>query len=320
MNENLGEQAKRPIDKKSAMQNEKVELERLSTSLERVRCRQPALLERMTASLQQHGQLTPVVVVKRQQKLEILDGFKRYRSAQKLQWTRLQVSQTAVSEAAQWATMLLLNRGPQSMSVLEEALLLEEMVNQGLCQQVIAELIQRHKSWVSRRIGLVQRLHPELLEQMKLGLLLPGVARRLLSLPQGNQLHLSAVAVKAKLGPSKTEKLVSAWQRSSSEEIRRFLLSNPVEALRNLEATRSQANADPRLGPQAQQTQRLGKTVDSMSRELIPLLRCLTSSERMLLLEQMKSLAQSQRVLLEHVGRFLNDERNDESDANVASA
>jgi ParB/RepB/Spo0J family partition protein len=304
----------------SAMQSERVELERLSTNLERVRCQQPALLERMKTSLQQHGQLTAMVAVRREQGLEILDGFKRYRAACRLKWKHVQVSETTVSEAAQWGTMLLLNRGPQSMTMLEEALLLKEMLKQGMSQQVIAELVQRHKSWVCRRIGLVQSLHPELLEQMKLGLLQPGVARRLLSLPQGNQLLLAAAAMKAKLGPSKTEKLVSAWQRSSSEEIRRFLLSNPLDALRNLEATRSQTPADPRLGPKAQRVQRLATTVASMSRELVPLLRCLESNERTLLLDGINALHQSQRALLNSVGRFLSDEHFDENDENDESA
>src|SRR5262249_19167318 len=43
-------------------------------------------------------------------------------------------------------------------------------------------LCTRHKTWVNRRIGLVERLHPELLESMKLGMLHPGCERsRLMS-------------------------------------------------------------------------------------------------------------------------------------------
>src|SRR4030067_5237 len=75
------------------------------------------------------------------------------------------------------ARVLALNRGFQSMTELEEALVLREIAQTGLTQVQMAELVQRHKSWVSRRIGLLERLHPELVEAMKVGMLAPGVAR-----------------------------------------------------------------------------------------------------------------------------------------------
>jgi ParB-like chromosome segregation protein Spo0J len=182
---------------------------RIGTTLGRARCRQPARIERMKQSLAAYGQLTPLVVVPVREGVELVDGFKRHAAATTLGWPTLVVAERPLDETGQWATMLLLNRGPSSMTTLEEGLVLRELTKTGLTQLEVGALCSRHKTWVSRRIGLVERLHPELLESMKLGMLHPGSARRLLSLPPGNQLEMAAVVVHAALGPRDTELLVS---------------------------------------------------------------------------------------------------------------
>jgi ParB-like chromosome segregation protein Spo0J len=245
-------------------------VEALGTALERVRCRRPVLIERMMGSLSAHGQLVPLVAVERKGTLEILDGFKRLAAAKRMGWPALMVSETERDEASQWATMLALNRGFQSMTELEEALVLREIVRTGLTQVQIAELVQRHRCWVSRRIGLVERLHPELVEGMKLGLLAPGVARRLLSLPPGNQLQIAAAAQSAGLGPRDTERLVSLWQRARDPAVQRQLLAEPRAALAR--AYPETSPVDPRLTPQGQQLSRLLRLVTEVAPRLSRLL------------------------------------------------
>ncbi len=245
-------------------------VEALGTALERVRCRRPVLIERMMGSLAAHGQLVPLVAIERKGKLEILDGFKRLAAAKRMGWSTVEVSATERDEASQWATMLALNRGFQSMTELEEALVLREIVQTGLTQVQIAELVQRHRSWVSRRIGLVERLHPELIEGMKLGLLSPGVARRLLSLPPGNQLQLAAAAQSAGLGPRDTERLVSRWQRATEPAVQRQLLAEPRAALAR--AFPESSAVDPRLTLQGQQLSRLLRLLTGVAPRLSRLL------------------------------------------------
>jgi len=108
-----------------------VPVEELGTALARVRCLRSGQLERMKQSLLAHGQLTPLVVVERQGVLEIVDGFKRRAAAAAMGWPTLLVGVRPLDETGQWVTMLALNRGPQSMTVLEEALVLREMVRGG---------------------------------------------------------------------------------------------------------------------------------------------------------------------------------------------
>ena len=207
-------------------------LEAIATSFGRVRYPQPSRIERLQQSLARHGQLSPVIVVRRQGVLEVVDGFKRRRAAQALGWATLLVVEAALDETAQWATMLWVNhRGAPSMSEIEEALVLRELVGVGLTQVQIAALLERHKSWVSRRIGLIERLHPELFEAIRLGLLHPGVARRLLALPPGNQLLVAATVQQAQLGPRDTERLVSLWHKEPSAAQRHALLRDPRSLL-----------------------------------------------------------------------------------------
>lgn len=183
-----------------ANQGEMCQIPRIGTSYGRVRCLVPRHIEQVKASLTAHGQLTALVVVKRQSGMELIDGFKRHRAAEQMGWTTLRVISVDVDEQGQWAAMLALNRATHSMSVLEEALVLREMATMGMTQTQIGQILSRHKSWVSRRIGLIERLHPELVEQIREGILPPGAARRLLSLPTGNQLELAAVVMHHGLG------------------------------------------------------------------------------------------------------------------------
>lgn len=228
----------------------------LSTSLLRARCLRPPQVERMRQSLARHGQLTPIVVVTRQRHLEVVDGFKRRAAAAAMQWPTIVVSERAFDDQGVWVAMLMLNHGPGSMTVLEEALILREMVLGGATQVAIAEIVGRHPSWVSRRIGLVDRLHPDLTEWVRTGLMSPGTARRLIALPAGNQLEVAAVVAQASLGTEETEALVSLWHKAQDPQTRRAILSRPREALAEARPWDAQRPADPRLSPRGQALQR----------------------------------------------------------------
>jgi ParB/RepB/Spo0J family partition protein len=232
-----------------------VEIVQIGVSYGRVRCLTPRQIEQMKASLTAHGQLTALVVAPRPSGLELIDGFKRRRAANEMGWTRLRVTPMDLDEPGQWAAMLALNRATHSMTVLEEALVLREMVAMGMMQTQIGEILNRHKSWVSRRIGLIERLHPELVEQIRNGILPPGAARRLLALPPGNQLELAAVVMHHGLGCQQTELLVRLW-KNAAPQVRNYLLSEPRAALAKVEASDPEHPPDPRLTLRGQRLQR----------------------------------------------------------------
>lgn len=267
----------------AAIQGEMLEIRQIGTSYGRVRCLVPRQIEQMKANLAAHGQLTALVVVRRQNRLELIDGFKRHRAAEQMGWTALRVMPMDVDEQGQWAAMLALNRATHSMSVLEEALVLREMVNMGMTQTQIGQILNRHKSWVSRRIGLIERLHPELVEQIREGILPPGAARRLLSLPAGNQLELATVVTHQGLGTEETERLVSLW-KNAEPSIRDYLLAHAREALANARTGDPEQSADPRLTPRGQRLQRYLRILQGVAPRTLQMLRPSPAEEDLLIL------------------------------------
>jgi ParB/RepB/Spo0J family partition protein len=224
-----------------------VPLAQIATTLGRARCPQPAQLSRMRQSLSVHGQMTPVIAVESEGKIELVDGFKRRAAAVQMRWTELLVSIRRLDQRGQWMAMLTLNRSPGALSVLEEALILRELCHSGMNQTEIAELVGRHKSWVSRRLGLVDRLHPDLVEWVRTGLMTAGTARRLMVLPAGNQLEMAAVVSQAELSTEETEVLVGLWQKTTDPAVRRYLLREPRTAIEQASPEKAQVPIDPRL-------------------------------------------------------------------------
>jgi ParB/RepB/Spo0J family partition protein len=249
-----------------------IDIVQIGTSYGRVRCLVPRQVEQMKATLTAHGQLTALVVVKRQSGVELIDGFKRHRAAEQMGWTTLRVMSMDVDEQGQWAAMLALNRATHSMSVLEEALVLREMVAMGMTQTQIGQILNRHKSWVSRRIGLIERLHPELVEQIREGMLPPGAARRLLSLPAGNQLELATVVMHHGLGSQETELFVRLW-KNADPPVRDYLLAHPREALANARSGDPEEPPDPRLTPRGQRLQRYLRILQGVASRTLQILR-----------------------------------------------
>lgn len=266
-----------------ATQGEMLEIGQIGTSYGRVRCLVPRQVEQMKASLTAHGQLTALVVVKRQSGWELIDGFKRHRAAEQMGWTTLRAVSMDVDEQAQWAAMLALNRATHSMSVLEEALVLREMVAMGMTQTQIGQILNRHKSWVSRRIGLIERLHPELVEQIREGILPPGAARRLLALPAGNQLELATVVTHHGLGSQETELFVRLW-KNADPPIRDYLLAHAREALANVRAEDPEQSADPRLTLRGQRLQRYLRILQGVALRTLEMLRPSPAEEDLLIL------------------------------------
>jgi ParB-like chromosome segregation protein Spo0J len=275
----------------------------IGTTLERARCRQPARIERMKQSLATHGQLTPVVATTRPEGITLVDGFKRLWAAERLGWPTLVTVVRPLDETGQWAVMLLLNRGAASMTTLEEALVLRELCKTGLSQTEVAALCARHKAWVSRRIGLVERLHPELCEAMKLGQLHPGTARRLLSLPPGNQLEMAAAIQGAGLGPRDTELLVGLWRRTKEQQARRALLEAPQASLRRHYPETRRSPLDPRLSPEGQRLCRCLHRLEAVSMETSRrLLSASAATDRAVLSGELRKAAEAASRLAIELG------------------
>ncbi len=135
----------------------------------------------MAGSLARYGQISPLAVCLREERPEVLDGFKRVGAVRLLSGiSSLEARLVEVDEATAKAMILGLNGIGGRMKELEEAWVVQALVREdGLSQLQVAELLGRHKSWVCRRLALLERLSEECREDLRVGLLSPTMARQL---------------------------------------------------------------------------------------------------------------------------------------------
>ena len=223
-----------------------VPLAELGQQYRRYRLADPEAEDAMAGSLRRWGQLAPVVACERSEKLELLDGFKRWSAAQQLSVATLSVRVLSVDEPTAKAAILSLNRGQRPARELEEAWIVQGLVrDDGMTQVEAAHLLGRHKSWVCRRLGLLEKLSGSVKEDLRLGLVGPSLARQLTRLPAGNQEALLALVRRATLTAQEVSGVIDLLQGASGEQAA-FVLAKPREAL-TLAQGMPTALRDPRL-------------------------------------------------------------------------
>jgi len=196
-----------------------------------LRLTSPRAEEAMGDSLRQFGQLSPVQCLECPRGLDVVDGFKRLRAARRLEWRTLRVTMLPGTVCGAKAGMLVLNRRAQTITDLEEAMIIRSLHrDEGIAQQKIAGLVGRHPSWVCRRLTLIERLHEEVLRHLMLGLLTPSVGREVARLPRGNQPALLRVILEHRLGKRDVDIIVGLLRNLPvGEQLR--LLAHPEPLL-----------------------------------------------------------------------------------------
>ena len=163
----------------------------------------------MVKSIQKYGQISPVVCVRAEGGYQMIDGFKRLRACRRLDKTTLRAKTMEVSGRVCKAAIIQLNLSGRSISEMEEALVLQSLYREdGLTQVEIAALLGRDKSWVSRRISLIERLSEEVQEDIQLGLISVMTGRDLAKLPRGNQKEAADAILKRHYSTREAEKLI----------------------------------------------------------------------------------------------------------------
>lgn len=185
----------------------------------------------MMGSLTSRGQLTPITVVKDKERLLLVDGFKRREAALKLGHKLLSANLVTATPGEAKAMIYLTNRA-HSFSMIQEALLVRDLVEvEGLTQVEVATLLERHKSWATRRLMLIRDLSPEIIEELKLHILPPGSGSSLARLHHDNQADFAIAVQTHNLKPRQIKKLVDLWCKSDDPAMQKWLLESPLEAL-----------------------------------------------------------------------------------------
>lgn len=185
------------------------ELADLGSRLATLRLCEPAALEAVRRSLVRHGQLDPVRVFLQDGQLEVMDGFKRVHAARALGWPSVRARVADVGPVEAKVLMAGLHEG-RGLTELEEGWLIRSLHREDHLQQgVIAQRLGRHKSWVCRRLMLVETLEPAVQVDVRLGLLTPRAALAVGQLPRGNQCAAAQLVARRGLTVRQTELLVA---------------------------------------------------------------------------------------------------------------
>jgi ParB/RepB/Spo0J family partition protein len=227
------------------------ELARLDERYGRLRIVQPRQERSIAESLRRLGQLMPIVAAERGEVLAVIDGFKRLHAARAIGLLALRVRVVELEDRAALAALVTLNHGSPGLSDLEEAMVIRTLCREhGLDQAQVAELLGRHKSWVSRRLSLVERLSADVQDDVRAGLVSITVAREVVRLPRGNQGVVTAAIHQHGLTTRDAAALVGLFERAAGAGEQRYLLEYPREVLAAQQRQPPAPAHDPRLGPE----------------------------------------------------------------------
>jgi len=214
----------------------------------RYRLHVPEAERAMARSLERYGQLSPVVVCCRNDRYELVDGFKRLGAARQLtQFGPLSARLMEADERTVKAAIYGLNRAGGRTRELEEAWIIHALVREdGMSQVEVAELLGRHKSWVCRRLALLERLGAKARDDLRVGLLSPTAARQIVRLPQGNQAEVLDAVRREALSSAELAGVVDLWLGCGDRSQQQYILAHPREALTQAKGA-IPASRDPRL-------------------------------------------------------------------------
>ena len=212
-------------------------LEEVDERLRRYRLVQPQVERKMAQSLQRYGQISPVVICLHERDAVLIDGFKRLHAARGMKGlSQLQARRIDLDEQGAKAAIYNLNRIGQRPQELEDSWIVHALVREdGLTQVEAARLLGRHKSWVNCRLAMLERLCEAAMEELRVGLLTPAMARQLTRLPRGNQAEVMQAARETSLTSRELADVVDLLLASSTREQKDFVLGDPRKALRQSE-------------------------------------------------------------------------------------
>ena len=261
----------------------------LGDQFRRYRLRLPQAVEAMAQSLRRWGQCSPIVATLRQERPQILDGFTRWEAAGQVRgMTTLSVRLIEVDDRRAKAAIYGLNQTGRRPHELEEAWIVRALVrDDGLSQSEVAELLGRHKSWVCRRLALLEKLGTDVRQDLEVGLLSATAAREIARLPAGNQSEVVDVARREGLSGEELRGVVRLLLESTTAEQKMFVLTKPRSALGHADAP-EQRGWDPRLSTRG----------NRLSRHLAVLLDRLASTENFLDCHGWTSLTAADRLVL----------------------
>lgn len=228
-----------------------VELHQLELRHDDLRICDAERRRRLIASVAEIGQQVPVVVIHDADHLVLIDGYQRVEALRRLGRDTATATTWPVTEAE-----ALLHHhhlaASAGRSALEDAWLLSRLRWHGLSLDELARRLCRSKSWVSRRLALVDELAAAVHAAVRAGTVPPHAAMKfLVPLARANRRQCEQLI--AGLGTTRVSSrevgaLYAAWRRADAAA-RAQLVADPLLFLRALEAATAGDDVDDETAP-----------------------------------------------------------------------
>jgi len=206
-----------------------LELHQLELRYERIRKRAPVAERQLVGSMAEIGQQLPVIVVDETDRFILIDGYKRVRALKRLARDTVRACGWQMPEVE----ALLLERRMRCASedAFDQAWLLAELRHRfGVSLEELARRFERDKSWVSRRLALIQVLPSTIQDSVRAGTLAAHAAMKyLVPLARANAAAATQLATAiTTLKPTSREvgALYAGWQ-SGTARTRELILATP---------------------------------------------------------------------------------------------
>lgn len=157
-----------------------IEIEHIELKFAHIRIANACEQRKLLTSIDAHGQLTPVIVVRSDKRLTLIDGYLRIHALKKLKSDTVLAEVWECSESD--ALLFLLARHQQRQwNAFEEAQILHELqTGYHLSQTQLATKTGRTQSWVSRRLSLLTEISDQCMQSITQGVISVWAAHRVL--------------------------------------------------------------------------------------------------------------------------------------------
>jgi ParB/RepB/Spo0J family partition protein len=212
-----------------------IRAEKIQEWSNRYRLIQPEAVKGMVVSMQSVGQLMPVILQKQEDSFNLIDGIKRYRAALELGLQELPSLVFEVDTAMAKAMIIHYNRHNSSLSMYEQGLIVSSLIREHkMSQKEVSKLLRQSHSWVCRRLGMIERLLPEVQDEIRMGSISVSHGRELVKLPRGNQGQALAVVLKEGLSSRECAIVVDKLLKSRDAQGTQYIYNNSREVIRQV--------------------------------------------------------------------------------------
>ena len=215
-----------------------VDIHLLDLRYSHTRIQNGKILVTLTNSIRSYGQIVPALVVSEQDRYTLIDGYKRLAALKVCghDCIRVQIMDTEESSSL---FLLLAQNNENKLEAIEQAALIQELRERfSFSFSEIGERLGRSKSWVKRRLDLVESLPDEVHQAVMTGKLSSWAASRILvPLARANEQDCLKLTRKIVENPLSTRELVHLYKHygKSNRKVRDRIIDDPALFIKTLQ-------------------------------------------------------------------------------------